>query len=135
MDATTLLVIALPILIVGEGMAALLVWRLTVGSKARRTAALSRDMGDRLTALASVALVWLLLTGLTVWWGFLVALVAVHVLRKHGNGFLAAFAALQVLLFWPGAVAAWLGIFVFAAALLAVPATHSWVAVPEVRTR
>ena len=134
MDATTLLVVALPFLIVGEGVAALLVWRLT-GGKVPRTADLSRDMGARLTALASVALVWLLLTGLTLWWGFLVALVAVHVLRQHGNGFLVAFAALQVLLFWPGAVTAWLGIFVFAAALLAVPVTHVWVAVPKVRTR
>lgn len=118
MDKTTDLMVTLPFLLAGEALIAFLVWRLSGGRLRTPLVVIPRSGHQRLTALAAVASVWLVLTATTIWCAFLVGFVAVH-----------------LLLFWLGAAAAWLGVIIVGGLLLATPFAWGWLAIRAVRVR
>ncbi len=108
----------LPFILLGEGVLAYLLWRVAGGDKVRPVVSIPGNGAAHVAAIAAVVTAWLFATVLTLWSGYLVAFVALH-----------------VLLFWLGAAAAWVGVVVFGSLLLATPVAWGWLAIRTVRVR
>jgi len=100
-----ILAVLLPLALVAEGLFAALVWRLNGWETPRFLAPRPGDQSrGRPPGWGLIVVAWLVLTTLTVWFGYL-----------------AAFVALHALLFTFGTTAAWIGLIVFAVLLAATP--------------
>lgn len=105
-----ILMIFLPIALIGAAAAGIGTWRHNGGAP-RALVASRLGGGVRLRSRSTLVLVmlWLLLTGMSLWLVALGCLVGVH-----------------LLLFWLGSAAAWVGLAATIAAIVAVPAVWVW---------